>query len=146
MNYQGEWYLIAFCHRRERVLTFAVSRMREVLLLKTGFSIPADFDCKRINGPFGSFGGDLYRVRILFSKKLAPYIEERRWHPSQEIKRLDNGSLILELETSHLFEIRQWVMSWGSGAQVLEPQRLRDDIVRELEESLRNYVRSDDGP
>ena len=34
LNYQGEWYLIGYCHNRRRILTFAVSRIKKANCLK----------------------------------------------------------------------------------------------------------------
>lgn len=140
VNFQGEWYLIAFCHKRQKILTFAVSRIKKAKLLTATFLIPKDFDFKSTNSRFGIFSSSTtYRVKILFSKKLAPYIMEREWHPSQKITPKKNGKLQLEINTSHLFEIKQWILSWGKGAKVLAPKCLRDEIKKDLSETLLLY-------
>jgi predicted DNA-binding transcriptional regulator YafY len=36
-------------------------------------------------------------------------------------------------------EVRHWVLSWGTRAEVLEPRFLREEIARELSDSLRKY-------
>jgi len=140
MNFQGEWYLIAFCHKRQKVQTFAVSRIKEAKMLADGFKVPDDFDFEKINNRFGVFSGKSnFQVKILFSKKLAPYIAEREWHPSQKITRKKNGKLQLEITTSHLFDIKQWILSWGSGAKVLAPAALIAEVKDELQVALGRY-------
>ena len=141
VNFQGEWYLIGHCHLRKRLLTFAVSRIKEAKILTSGFQIPADFDFKEFSSQrFGIFSGkESYRVKIFFPREQAPYILEREWHPSQKISKNDNGSLIFELTTNHLLEIKQWVLSWGAGAEVLEPEKLRLEIKKELSKALDRY-------
>jgi hypothetical protein len=32
-------------------------------------------------------------VRVIFSKRTAPYIRERLWHPSEKLRDLDDGRL-----------------------------------------------------
>ena len=36
-------------------------------------------------------------------------------------------------------EIKFWVMSWGAKAQVLSPESLRNEIISEAENTLKNY-------
>lgn len=141
VNFQGEWYLIGRCHLRKKLLTFAVSRIKEAKILSTTFHVPADFDFREFSAHrFGIFSGEeCYKVKILFTKEQAPYIMEREWHPSQSISKNGNGSLLFELSTNHLLEIKQWVLSWGAGAEVLEPDNLRQEVRKELTEVLKKY-------
>ena len=37
-------------------------------------------------------------------------------------------------------ESRNWVLSFGSGAEVLEPKSLRDDVSAELQAAARRYA------
>jgi predicted DNA-binding transcriptional regulator YafY len=50
-----------------------------------------------------------------------------------------DGSLLLTLTTSHFLEIKKWILSWGSGARVLEPESLRNEIVTELAQMTQQY-------
>ena len=36
-------------------------------------------------------------------------------------------------------EIKFWIMSWGASALVLEPESLRDDILKETEVIIERY-------
>ena len=47
--------------------------------------------------------------------------------------------LIITLKTSGYFDVKKWVLSLGSQVEVLEPKRMRDDLKKELEESLLKY-------
>jgi predicted DNA-binding transcriptional regulator YafY len=38
-------------------------------------------------------------------------------------------------------EIKFWVMSWGSKAQVIEPESLREEIMAESEVIAENYAK-----
>jgi WYL domain-containing protein len=44
-----------------------------------------------------------------------------------------------EFHLSATEEIKSWLLGFGSNAHVLEPDRLRREIVRELEKSLDQY-------
>jgi len=36
-------------------------------------------------------------------------------------------------------DLRTWVLSFGSGAEVLEPDELRSEVARELKDALGRY-------
>jgi proteasome accessory factor B len=141
VSFQGEWYVIGFCRRRKKVLTFAISRIKSAELSPQTFTIPEDFDYQKTAGErFGIFAGQkTFKVTILFDKENAPYVKEREWHPSQKIKSRRDGSLLLTLTTSHFLEIKKWILSWGRGAQVIEPESLRKEIVTELAQMMEQY-------
>jgi len=138
IRYQGEWYLVAKCHRRKQVLTFAMSRIEECTPCPEIFSIPQDFDCSRhMGGQFGIFGGEReVAVRIWFSREHAPYVLEREWHPAQVVQENKDGSVELGFPARHLYEVKRWVLSWGRGARVLAPDVLGEAVREELAAAL----------
>lgn len=143
MSYQGEWYMIGYCHKRRDVLTFAVSRIRRARMGEP-FEMHRDFDIADFVGSrFGIFGGDReYLVKIWFAARHAPYVAERQWHSSQKIDTAADGSVVLSMRISHLFEVKRWILSWGGGVKVLEPAELAGEVQRELVESMEEYAGS----
>lgn len=139
--FQGEWYLIGFCHLRREIRTFALSRIQSARALEILFAIPDDFSLEKFAGHhFGIFRGDRdYQVRILFSPRHRPYVEEREWHRGQLLEPQTDGSLLLAFTSNHLFEVKKWVLSWGSGARVLAPAELVEDLRQELQKALQAY-------
>ncbi len=130
VRYEGDWYLVGWCHLRGEIRTFSISRMLEARQTEKGFDVPEDFDFRRLAG--SHFGvhwapGEI-RVRIRFDASVADYVKERRWHPSQEIEELEDGSLILAMTVNHLLELKRWVLSWGDAAEVLDPEELRKEM------------------
>ncbi len=141
VSFHGEWYLIGFCHLRKEIRVFAVSRIKQAKRQNNIFTIPDDFNFESFtDSHFGIFSGSQqHDVKIHFSAAHAPYVLEREWHPSQTIKKRKDGSLILSFSTNHLFEVKRWILSWGSGVEVLAPEELRTDIHREIQKALQAY-------
>jgi len=141
VSFQGEWYLVGFCHLRQAIRTFAISRIKSAGQLAERFAIPDDFDFAAFAGHhFGIFRGDRdYRVEILFEPRHRPYVEEREWHPDQCLELRADGSLLLGFTTNHLFEVKKWILSWGGGVRVLTPPELVDEVRQELRKALRAY-------
>ena len=43
------------------------------------------------------------------------------------------------MEVGGAAEVRSWVLSFGAGAEVLEPESLRADVQKELEKAVARY-------
>jgi len=85
----------------------------------------------------GSGGGEPIKVRLLFEPKLAVYITERQWHPSQEFRVRPDGRIEMRLETTGRKERVRWVLSWMPDVKVLAPKSLWDRIAEKLQAGLR---------
>jgi len=141
-EYQSEWYLIGRCHKRECILTFAVSRIEKALVLdEERFEYPSDFNFERFTGArFGIFWGEKnFKAKVWFSPHIAPYIKEREWHPSQEIIENGDGSIVIKFTANHLLDVTRWILSWGAGARALAPKALVEEVKRELSEAVGKY-------
>ena len=69
------------------------------------------------------------RVRIKFHPAVRQYITETRWHASQQIEDLPDGSFIFTVEVSEPREVGWWALQWGAHAEVLEPESLRQEMA-----------------
>ncbi len=116
------------------VITLAVERIEELTVTDQTFEYPKDFDPQaRLAQAFGMTSEDPMAVRIRFSKDQARYVKERRWATNQKIEEIGEGSIILEMRTSGLWEVAKWILSWGSDAEVLEPKELRILVAVEID-------------
>jgi predicted DNA-binding transcriptional regulator YafY len=137
------WYLFAYCHRRQRVLPFAVHRIRRVRATRQTFERAENFDIDRyLAGSFRTWRGDgHYRVVLRFPRTVAARAAEKTWHPSQTTELEPGGSLRMRFELSDLHEVLRWVLSWGADCEVLEPAELRAMIADEMKRMSALYVR-----
>ena len=86
---------------------------------------------------FGIVGGEKHmKVRLLFEPKLAVYITERQWHPSQEFRVRRDGRTEMRLETTGRKDLIRWVLSWMPDVKVLAPKSLQDRIKEKLRDGL----------
>jgi len=148
LAYHGNWYVLAHNPAKGRVETFALSRFRRIEGSGETFQRPVGFDPRtHAEEAFGITGGEKpMKVRLLFEPKLAVYISERQWHPSQALKRCRDGRVELRLETTGRKELVRWVLSWMPDLRVLAPKSLRDRIAIKLEEGLRRNGENKDMP
>lgn len=125
-NVNGEWYLFAFDHLRQDVRTFVPARIRGLRLTGRGFERPTGFSLdERLRGSFGVHSAEgRFEVVLRFPAKVADFIREKRWHPSQGLRELRSGGVELRLKLSSLVEIQRWVLGWGGEVRVVRPPEL----------------------
>lgn len=136
----GGLYVVGLDHRSGELRTFAVDRISALSKTARHFEPRADFDFDAyVGASFGVMHEPATRVRIRFERPWATYVEERTWHPSQTLERVAGGGLELTMEVGGAAEIRSWVLSFGAGAEVIEPASLRADVAQELDRARARY-------
>ena len=140
-NIRGDWYLIAFCHKREEVRDFLVGRIREWKVLPIIFQTKTDFSLKEYLGKgfLAERGKKPVDIAVKFDEYQARWIRERQWHPSQQIEELPSGGLILRLKVGGIEEVKRWIMGYGPHAEVLQPESLRSQFKKEAAEMKKIY-------
>ena len=140
--YHGNWCVVARNVPRERVATFALSRLREVAGTGVFFDVPPSFDPARyIAEAFGVVGGEeAMDVRLLFSSHVAAYVRERVWHPSQKMIPRRGGAVEVRLHTTGWQELVRWVLSWQPDCRVLAPRRLQQRVEEKMRMALRGQA------
>jgi predicted DNA-binding transcriptional regulator YafY len=136
----GGLYLYAFVPAYSQMRTFALQRVRKLKALDEKFT-PGEVPDTPYGNSMGPYsGGNPESVEIEFLPSVAPYIEEREWHPSQQLVRRDDGTVVLRLQISVDPALRCWVLGFGRHARVLKPSGLANDILEEIEEAREQYV------
>lgn len=141
--HRGALYVIGFAPDHREIRHWKVDRIEDAELTPVHFHPPRDIDLREhLSKSFGVFHGrGEVRVKVRFSPTVARYVTESKWHSSQQLTPQKDGSLIAEFELDHTEEIKRWVQSFGKHAVVIEPLRLRKEIVEELD-ALRDAYRS----
>jgi len=138
--FNGTFYLIGLCHMRNEVRIFAMDRIKMLHQTKEAFAVPEDFNMDDFMGrSFGVYQGPPINIKVWFHPEVAGYIKEKIWHESQQIHPQPDGSIIFEAQVAGTDEIRFWIMTWGSKAEVLEPASLKEEFRAEAEAIMNMY-------
>ena len=144
MQYRSSIYMAAFAPHHGGVRHYKLDRVEAAEILNEKFARPSEFDlASHLSGSFGIFRGrdsEPITIRIRFEHDVARYVREKQWHSSQVLTDQPDGSLIAEFELSTTEEIKAWSLSFGSKAEVLEPESLRAEIATELQALARRYA------
>lgn len=79
-------------------------------------------------------------VVLEFDASLFDYLNTKKWAEDQVLSMNDGDTYCtLSFETSNLWEVKSWVLSWGDGCRVVAPASLKKDVVDNLERALSKY-------
>ena len=126
---QGGVYLLAFVPDYQEIRTFAVERIRGISLQEDRFT-PTELPEEAFAHSLGVSEGPPERIEIAFDARIAPYIRERRWHPSQQISASDDGGIVVALDVTNDWTLRSWILSFGPLAKVPLAAQIRDEVAR----------------
>ena len=144
-NYRGDWFLIGYDTLRNDFRNFLVGRIEKWKVLPEKFKRDEAFSASDwIGNAFQLHGGsEVDEVSIWFSAQKAQFIRERQWHASQRIEEKTDGSLVLHMKTAGLIEVRNWVLCFGGGAEVLKPESLRQECIAEIGNMQKVYAKKE---
>ena len=134
----GGLYLLAFVPEYKDLRTFAVERIRGISLHEERFT-PAEIPDAAFVHSLGINEGPPEHIEIAFEPRIAPYIRERRWHPSQSTADRKDGGVVLSLDVCNDWALRSWILSFGPLARVQTPKALADQIKGEIDRAAERY-------
>ena len=142
-NAEGEWRCFAFEPASNEMRTFNLARMKRLETKAQTFVPQPSFNVETfLRESFRhELGPVLHSIAVRFDASQAPYIREKRWHPTQTIEEEANGSLVLRFQARGLGEIARWVLSYGAHAEVLEPPALRQAVFEAAQALVARYTR-----
>jgi len=133
----GGLYLVGYCHLRKEPRMFAVERMRAVTLTDHPYQLPLSFDLEAfVQNALTVMRGRPIDVALRFDKATAAWAKDRLWHPSQNIVPLKNGGMTMTLTVADSRELVGWILSFGSGVQVIRPHSLAEAVSDEAKRIL----------
>ncbi|MDQ1444870.1 MAG: proteasome accessory factor [Acidimicrobiaceae bacterium] len=133
---RGRWYVAAYCHRAQDVLTFRVDRVRSLRRTGETFDAVRVGEARRSGAGGGlhiaSLGPDLQHVTLLLPA-------EARWvaeaYPTTSVEDLGGGRLRVRLAVTGLPWLERLLLRVGPEVRVEEPAELvavGRDVARRL--------------
>lgn len=128
------WYMISYNHKHKALSTHRISRIISASLSGEPYVLPGD----------GGFtedyvatawhiapGTERHPIKVHITGRLAESMTELQWHPTQQIKKQSDGSIILTAEVPYLDEVARWVLAGAPSVHVLEPEELKT-LIRDF--------------
>ncbi|MCA0242654.1 MAG: WYL domain-containing protein [Proteobacteria bacterium] len=151
VHYRNTWYLDAWCHRRERLLRFALDAVEAAELLEQPALelAPAEVQAQMDAG-YGIYAGGSRDARhwalLRFDPQAALWASREQWHAEQQGRWLGApGDSAYELRVPYVddTELVMDILRQGPEVEVIEPPALRERVRRRHAEAAARYVDTD---
>lgn len=127
----GVWYLVGHDHLRGAIRRFRLERMEAIALMPRTFALsPADAPCEEEHRPL--------TVRALFAPAVARHVREFPTLFAVAHEHTADG-LLVTLRVREAAQVLPWLLSWGGGVRVVEPESVRALLAAEAAAMLTHY-------
>lgn len=140
-EYKYRWYVIGFSPKREKIITFALDRIKGVSVLEGVFLHQEGFNAESFfRHSFGITEGKEAPVKITLSltSDQKGYLETMPLHNSQVMTTNEEG-IIIELFLVPSYEFYEKLLSFGPKLRVIKPLSIQKKLKKLLTQALENY-------
>lgn len=142
-QYNGRWYMFGRNHAEpQNVYKLPLDRLKKIT--------PVDAEYQEMQVDWEDYFFEMVGiskfpescadvVRLRFSAEQAPYIETKPLHPTQRLKKLDDGQAEVRLMLVINRELENLICSHGEHVEVLAPECLRKRIADRLKAAADHY-------
>jgi predicted DNA-binding transcriptional regulator YafY len=140
--YRENWYLVAWCHLRRDIRSFAIDAIVRVEPLEAAaHEVDRDALAEVIESGYGIFSGrDVTWATLRFEAERSRWVAAEVWHPQQRGRFDDARRWVLEVPYSDPRELSMDVLKHGASVEVLAPASLRAAIASELAAAVGRYA------
>lgn len=141
IHYRENWYLDAYCHKRQALRSFSLDGIRSVVMTNEKCKDVPDSDMnEHFTKSYGIFSGGADKTaKLKFSPKAARWVSGESWHPNQRSHFEKDGSYILEFEYSQDPELIMDILKHGEDVEVLSPNDLKKKVSERLKRACALY-------
>lgn len=120
--------------------TRRLDRIAALEVLDVNAGPPEDFDLQAFaDRSFGVYQDEVQDVVLSISPEGAEDALGWRFHPTQEVEKQPDGSVLVRFRASGMLELSWHLFTWGDKVTVLEPPVLKERLVSELETALKHH-------
>lgn len=139
-QYNQRWFLLGQNDDYETLSNLALDRIVSIKAInkeyrETDINFEEYFD--DVIGVTIPTDGEVEEVVLKFTPKRFPYIESKPLHWSQRVRDRENGIIAIKVIPNR--ELIAQILSFGSDVEVLAPQSLREEILRQIQELSKRY-------
>jgi predicted DNA-binding transcriptional regulator YafY len=141
-HYRDNWYLDAWCHKRDALRSFAVERIAACQVRDCAARDIADSELNaHFASSYGIFAGQAKHTAVLrFSAERARWVADEQWHPHQQGQFLLDGRYELRIPYANETELVMDILKHGAAVEVIAPEALRQTILQNLQQAQENYL------
>ena len=142
VHYRDNWYLDAWCHKRQALRTFGLDAIETAMVVpdKDVKEVSEDTLERHYASGYGIFAGSATRDAVLqFGASSARWVSRETWHPEQVGTPQLDGTYLLQFPYAQEPELVMDILKYGADVQVLAPESLRKAVAEKLRAAAKLY-------
>jgi predicted DNA-binding transcriptional regulator YafY len=142
VHYRDNWYLDAWCHKRQALRTFGLDAIETAMVIpdKNVKEVSEDTLERHFASGYGIFAGSATRDAVLqFGASSARWVSRETWHPEQIGTPQLDGTFLLQFPYAQEPELVMDILKYGADVQVLAPESLRTAVAEKLRAAAKLY-------
>lgn len=141
-RYKQRWYMIGLREKSNDIRTYALDRVKSMVVLNEEFKKPEDLELDDLFGNIigvSSSRAAVHDVRLKVTPTQAKYFRALPLHPSQTEYTVHDQYSIFSYKLKLNYELAHEILSLGDAVKVLDPPELRAMVVTQLRDTLKQY-------
>ncbi|WP_335995122.1 helix-turn-helix transcriptional regulator [Fusobacterium polymorphum] len=129
---EQDWYLYAFCLLRNDFRYFKLSRVKDLELLAINYK--DDFEDIILKKEIKY--ENMVNIKLKFNKNVA----FRVYDEFKAIEEDEKGNLYVEIKIPNNYKLYNYIFSFGSNVEILEPKEIRNQFKNIIDELAKEYI------
>lgn len=140
LNLEGYWYLIVYEPFNERLKTFHLNSVKEIVMTDEEYSFNAE-KVKSFENAISAYykpDGEPIEVQLSIDGEISKYFERKPLNKTQRIlKKYPDNSIDIELLITNFMEIIPTIQRYIPFIGVIEPEELKNEIKKNIKNALK---------
>ena len=130
---EQDWYLYAFCLLRNDFRYFKLSRMKDLEVLAINYEDNFENAVLKKELKYEN----IVNIKLKFDKSVAFRVYDEF---NEAIEEDEKGNLYVEIKIPNNYKLYNYIFSFGSNVEILEPKEIRNQFKNKINEIAKKYI------
>lgn len=130
---EQDWYLYAFCLLRNNFRYFKLSRMKDLEVLAINYEDNFENAVLKKELKYEN----IVNIKLKFDKSVAFRVYDEF---NEAIEEDEKGNLYVEIKIPNNYKLYNYIFSFGSNVEILEPKEIRNQFKNTIDELAKKYI------
>lgn len=142
-EFRNRWFVLGVKNEKKTIINLALDRIIGISKSDKIYIEMPTFDTanyyRHVIGVTVSPTLTPEKVILFIPHRHAPYVLTKPLHHSQKVVSKNNYGVTISLLVQHNFELEKEILAFGDSIKVIEPKKLRENIIERLTEAIDSY-------
>ena len=130
---EQDWYLYGFCLLRNDFRYFKLSRMKDLEVLAINYEDNFENAVLKKELKYEN----IVNIKLKFDKSVAFRVYDEF---NEAIEEDEKGNLYVEIKIPNNYKLYNYIFSFGSNVEILEPKEIRNQFKNTIDELAKKYI------